>query len=233
ASEFETVKKSILVFDDAVRDVAWELGGSRSARFTVNYGQLELMPNDAVKGGLPLIINVTDYPNASYSTYTGYVRYRISTNYVTFGNGYESYILGDDKTIVSAGMESFGRALIKQEPSWVNIILNYRVRAVKTYTVNVTQPDNQTVPVSYVNIWIIKMKITSWSTFIGDFDLTARSFNITTKSYGGSDGNGYPVMNGKCNILAQLGNESDTATIPLDGEKVVFNFIVAEIEVST
>jgi len=217
-----------------VRDVAWDLGGSRSARFTVNYGHLELIPNDADKG-LLLNVNVDGCPNATYSDYTGYLRYSISTNYVTFGNGYESYILGDNRTVVSAGTESFGRVLIKQEPSWVNIILNYRVRAVKTYTVNVTQPDNQTVPVSYVNIWIIKMKITDWSTFIGDFDLTARCLNVTTITYGGSDGNGYTIdENGECKILVQLGNdEPDEVTIKLDGEKVVFNFIVAEIEVST
>ena len=234
AAEFEVAQKSILAFDDAVRDVAWDLKGSRSARFTVEYGQLELMPNDAVRG-LRLVVNVTDvypngtvvYPNASYFSTTGYVKYSISTKYVTFGNGYQSYILGNNKTVATKGTESFGRALIEQESSWVNIILNYRVRAMKTSMVNVGGQQ-----VSYVDIWIIKMKITSWSTYIGNLDLTARSSNITTISHGGSEGNGYDVMDGECNIHVQLGNESDTATISLDGDKVVFNFIIAEIEVS-
>ncbi|MBE0520382.1 hypothetical protein IBX35_05005, partial [Candidatus Bathyarchaeota archaeon] len=128
ASEFETVKKSILVFDDAVRDVAWDLGGSRSARFTINYGGLEIMPNNAEKG-LPLDVSVAEYPDARYSDYTGYIRYSISTNYITFGNGYESYILGDNRTVVSAGTENLGQALIKQESGQVIITLGYRVQA--------------------------------------------------------------------------------------------------------
>ena len=230
ASEFDVAQKSILAFDDAVRDVAWDLKGSRSSRFTVKYGQLELMPNDAVHG-LPLVVTVTDYSDASYSGYTGYVKYSISTKYVTFGSGYQSYILGDNKTVATKGTESFGRALIEQESGWVNLILNYRVRTMKTSTVNVTQ-DSEEVRVSYVDIWIIKMKITSWSTYIGNLDLTARSYNITTISRGGSEGNGYTVVGGECNIRVQLGNESDTATISLDGDKVVFNFVIAEVQVS-
>jgi len=229
-SEFDVAKKSILAFDDAVRDVAWDLKGARSTRFTVKYGQLELMPDNDVHG-LPLVVNVTGYSDASYSSYTGYVKYSMSTRYVTFGNGYLSYILGDNKTVVTKGTESFGRALIEQESGWVNIILNYRVRAMKTSTVNVTQGSEE-VRVSYVDIWIIKMKITSSSTNIGNLDLTARSSSITTISYGGSEGNGYTVVGGVCDILVQLGNESSTASISLDGEKVVFNFVIAEIEIS-
>jgi len=229
-SEFDVAEKSILAFDDAVRDVAWDLKGARSTRFTVKYGQLELMPNDVVHG-LSLVVNVTDYSEASYSSYTGYVKYSMSTKYVTFGNGYQSYILGDNKTVVTKGTENFGRALIEQESGWVNLILNYRVRAMKTATVNVTQ-DSEEVRVSYVDIWIIKMKITSFSTNIGDLDLTARSSNITTISFGDSEGNGYTVVGGECNIRVQLGNESDTATISLDGDKVVFNFVIAEVQVS-
>lgn len=101
----------------------------------------------------------------------------------------------------------------------------------KTTTVNVTQGSEE-VRVSYVDIWIIKMKITSSSTYIGDLDLTARSSSITTISYGDSEGNGYDVVGGKCNIHVQLGNESNTASISLDGEKVVFNFVISEIEIS-
>lgn len=230
-SEFDIAKKSILAFDDAVRDVAWDLKGSRSVRFTVEYGNLELMPNNPVKG-LPLVVNVTDYPDASYSSYTGYVKYSMSTNYVTFGYGYQSYILGSNKTVVTKGTESIGRALVKQESGWVDLTLDYRVRAMEASAVNVTQGGQQ-VRVSYVDILIIRMKIASWSTNFGDFDLKARSSNITTISYGGSDDHGYTVMDDACNIRVQLGNESDTAIIPLTGDRVVFNFIVTEVEVST
>lgn len=231
ASEFETVEKSVLSFDDAVRDVAWDIEGSRSARFTVNYGRLELIPSDTVKG-LLLNVSVVDHPEANYSGYTGYVKYRISTDYLTFGDGYESYVLGNNETIADESPENLGRVLIKQESGLVNIILNYRIRAMKTSTVNITQAGLE-VRVSYLDIWIIRMRTIGWSTYVGDIDLTARCHNITTTSYGGSDGSGYDVTDGKCNILAKLGNESYTATVQLDGEKVVFNFIVAEIDVST
>jgi len=215
ASEFETVKKSILAFDDAVRDVAWDRGSSRSARFTANYGHLELVPDL-----LPLVINVTNYQNVSYSTNTGYVRYSISTNYITFGNGYESYILGDNKTVVSAGTESFGRALVKQEPGWVNIILNYRVRAVRTSVVN---------GVNYVDILIIRIDVTKLSMYTGDFDLVARNIGITTKSSGI-----YDVTGNNCTVSVSLGGQSSYVTIDLvpNGE-VVFNFVVAEVQVTT
>ncbi len=233
-SEFETVQKSFLAFDDAIRDIAWSKGGSRSARFTIDYGQMELISDNAAKGGLPLTVTVTDYPNASYSTYTGQTIYTISTNYVTLGNEYKSYLLGNNRNVTTKNTESLGRLCVRQQSSWVSIKLDYRVRVQKTYTVNITQPNNQTVAVNYVDIYIIKMMINDRSVFMGDFDLIARSTNLTTKSYGDNDGNGYDVQSGKCNILVQLGTgNTDTVTIPLDGSKVVFNYVISEIEVST
>ncbi len=223
-----------MAFDDAIRDIAWSKGGSRSARFTIDYGKLELIPENPAKGGLPLTVTVNGYPNASYSTYTGQTIYTISTNYVTLGNGYKSYLLGNDRNATTQNTESLGRICIRQQSSWVSIKLDYRIRVQKTYTVNITQPNNQTVAVNYVDIYIIKMMIDDQSVSMGDFDLIARSKNLTTKSYGGNDGNGYDVQSGKCNIQVQLGTgNADTVTIPLDGTKVVFNFIISEIEVST
>ena len=223
ASEFETVKKSILAFDDAVRDVAWDRGSSRSARFTANYGHLEL-----VSDLLPLVINVTDYQNVSYSTNTGCVRYSISTNYVTFGNGYESYILGDDKTVVSAGTESFGRALVKQESGWVNIFLNYRVRAMRTSVVNVSE-GGQPVPVNYVDILIIRIMVTKGSMHTGDVDLVAKNMGITTNS-----SKLYNVNENKqCTVSVSLGGSSSSVIIGLVPGKVVFNFVIADVQIST
>jgi len=215
ASEFETLKKSIVTFDDAVRDVAWDWNGVRSARFTVNYGRLELVPDP-----LPLNVTVTGYPGANYNNSTAYVRYSISTNYVTFGDEYQSYILGDNKTVVSTGTEGFGRAWIKQESSWVNIFLNYRVRAARTSVVDI----NNTL-VNYVDILIIKLNVAKWSMYTGDFDLVARNIDISTTSYS------YPVT-GDCIISVSLGGlGSSTPPINLDPGNVVFNFVVAQVQV--
>jgi len=100
----------------------------------------------------------------------------------------------------------------------------------KTSTINVTQ-DTQTWRINNVDIWIIRVNITKWSTYIGDFDLKAKCLDVKTIPYGGPYG--YDVVNNQCNISVQLGNNPlDTALIQLDGDKVVFNFVIATVQVS-
>jgi hypothetical protein len=217
-AEFEVAKKSILAFDDALGSVvSGGPGGSRSTRFTVRYGQLELMPR-----ALQLIVNVTDYSGVSYSNLTGYVRYGIKTKYVNFGEPYKTFILGNESVLVGGSTESLGQAFIEQESSWVNITLNYRVRAMRT---SVFQVGNDTV--NYVDIMIVKINIANWLTHIGDFNLKARYSKTTIIT-----SNVYDVTDNSCNINVKLGNEPpDEKTIELVSGKVVFNFVVAEVEV--
>jgi len=222
ATEFDVAMKSILAFDDALENIAWKPQASRLARFTVNYGQLELMPN------VFLQVNVTDYPNASYSTSTGYIIYGTKTKYVSFGELYSSYFLGDNGTL-SNGAGSYGRGSIEQYSGWVYITLSYGVRAMKTSTINVTDGDNQ-VRVNYVDIWITKIDIAKWSTYIGDFDLKVRCLNVETFSTPA-----YTVNGKNCNVTAQLGIEPLNWTLIRlddDANKVVFNFVVATVQVS-
>ncbi len=103
----------------------------------------------------------------------------------------------------------------------------------KTSTINVTEGDDQ-VRVNYVDIWITKIDIAKWSEYIGDFDLKAKCLNVATESFADADGNGYPLdVDKQCNISVQLGNNPlDTALIQLDGDKVVFNFVIATVQVS-
>jgi hypothetical protein len=222
ASEFEVAKKSFLAFDDAVRDVSWDLKGARTARFTVNYGLFELMPNDAVDG-LNLTISLPDYPSVTYSSYTGYVRYMISTRYVTLGREYKTYLLGDNETVVSQVAESLGQALIEQESGFVNITFNYRVRALRT---SLVQVGNDTV--NYVDMLIVKIVVSERAVHFGDFDVVARNIGITTQSYGP-----YDVVDNNCSILVGLGGSNGETEIELDSGKVVFNLIIAEVGTST
>ena len=217
ASEFEIVKKSILVFDDAVRDVAWDLGGSRSARFTVNYGQLRLVP-----AGM-LVVNASVGDNyISENVSTAFIRYSISNRYVNLGHGYPAYLFGNASHIVTSTVDSFGRALIEQTSGWVDITLGYRVRVMRTSVVKV---GNNTV--NYVNILMIKITVLGSSTYIGDFDLAARNTGITTKSYGPYN------TTGTCNVLVNIGGSNSSVPMNLEpGEKVVFNFVIAEVQVS-
>ena len=216
ASEFETVKKSVLVFDDAVRNVAWDLGGSRSARFTVNYGQLRLVP-----AGM-LVVNASVGDNCiSENVSTFFIRYSISNRYVNLGHGYSAYLFGNASHIVTGSVDSFGRTLIEQKSGWVDITLDYRVRVMRTLAVKV---GNDTV--NYVNILMMKITVLGSSTYIGDFNLAARNAGITTKSYGPYN------TNGTCNVLVNIGGSSSSATMDLEPGKVVFNFVIAEVQVS-
>ena len=222
AAEFDAVTKSVLIFDDAIRDVAWDRKSARSARFTIGYGQLGLRPNSTWLG-LPLVVNVTSYPNLSYSTYTGFVRYSIHSKYVNLGEGYGYYLLGDNVSLISDGTASFGRAFVEQKENWVNLTLSYRVRAMRTTVVEVGENT-----VNYVDITIVKLVVPQWSTAIHDFDLTARNLGLNTTSFGP-----YDVSGGGCSIQATLGSSTTEIAVDLVPGKVVFNFVVAEVQVST
>lgn len=221
ASELEAVKKSFITFDDAVRDVAWDKSGVRSTRFTVKYGLLEVVSDSAVEG-LPINVTVDEFPNANYSGYTGYLRYNLSTYYVTFGDGYKSYIFGDEKTVISKSTENFGVALIEQSSNRVSLALYYRVRAMTTSVVNVNGMN-----VSYVEILIIKITATNWSAYTGDFDLLAKSMNVTTKPYFVS------LPRPECHVSVSLGESTSSMPLSLKSNDVVFNFVIAEVKVGT
>ena len=90
-AEFEVAKKSILAFDDALQDAAWKLNASRAARFKIDFGNLLLIP-DAITLNVTATIDSSNYTLGSIST--GLIKYSISTQYVTFGANYTSYILG-------------------------------------------------------------------------------------------------------------------------------------------
>ena len=218
-SEFDAVKKSFITFDDAVKDVAWDRSGVRSARFTVNYGVLEVIPANAQKG-LPINVTVNEHPTAKYVNFTGYLRYNLSTYYITFGHGYKSYLFGDNRAIISKSTENFGTALIEQQSGWVSLTLFYRVKVSRTAYVKVGE-----YYVNYVEILIIKLSSTRWSTFKGDLDLAARNKAIITQSYG-------PYNAGNnCTVSVHIGGFSNSVSVDLDPGKVVFNFVIAEVYV--
>lgn len=224
AAEFEVAKESILAFDDALEHVAWQPDAAQSARFTISYGQLELIPGGHSEAS-DLVVNayvgtdVTDHPSIS----TGFIRYSINNKYANFREGYRSYILGDGNLTVTSGTESLGRAVVEQTSGFVNITLDYRVRVMKTSETKVNN-----VTVNYVNVWIIKLEIPKWSTYIHDFNLKARCHNVSTTAYGPY------TVDGDVKVTASLGAESSEVYITdLElGEKVVFNFIVAEVKVT-
>lgn len=227
AAEFEVAKESILAFDDALENIAWKPSAAQAARFTISYGQLELIPASHSQVS-PLVIdvgknNVSLIPEP-YSVSTGFLRYSISNRYASLREGYRSYILGDANLIVTNGTERFGRALVEKASDFVNITLDYRVRAMKTSTITVND-----VRVSYVDIWVIKLDIPEWSTYIYDFNLKARCLNVSTTTYGP-----YPIDAADVvEIQVEYGSDSSRIEIQdLETGNVVFNFILAEVKVT-
>lgn len=218
AAEFQVVEKAFLSFDDALENIAWKPQGTRSTRFTVDYGQLELLRD------IPFTVQVVGYEGASYSNTTGMVRYRTKTSYVTFGENYSAYILGDSQMITN-GTRSYGSVLVEQNSGWVTLTLAYGVRAMETSTVNVAEG-----VVSYVDIWIIQIDAVGAATHIGTFDLKASCLDVTTSAKGA-----YPVTARQFNISVQFGdNEPTRALIELNpnADHVVFNFVVASVKVA-
>jgi len=135
--------------------------------------------------------------------------------------------LGDNGTL-STGAGSYGRASIEQRSGWVYITLSYGVRVMKASTIET----NEGIRVNNVDIWIIRINITKSSTNIGEFDLKAKCLNVTTTACA-DDGDGYSVPEDRqCNIAVGLGKDTSNTVIQLDGDKVVFNFVVAMVQVS-
>ncbi len=226
SAEFEVAKESILAFDDALENIAWKPGAAQSARFTISYGQLELIPASHSQAS-PLIIEVRKN-NVSlsepYSVSTGFLRYSISNRYTKLWEGYSSYILGDENLIVASGTERFGRALVEKASGYANITLDYRVRAMKTSTITVDG-----VRVSYVDIWVIKLDLPEWSTYIHDFNLKARCLNVSTESYGP-----YSVdATDDVRVQVQYGSDSSWTGIEgIETGDVIINFILSEVKVT-
>jgi hypothetical protein len=219
-AEFDVAKESILAFNDALENVAWKPQAARSARFTIEYGFLELIPNFG-----PLKVNATVGATTYqvYSNTTGAVRYDIETKYITFGSGYQSYLIGNESAIIAESTGNYGIAVVDQPTGWVNITLFYRVRAMRTSVVEVGGEN-----INYVDIWIIKPIIDTWYSYIHDFDLKARCLKVQATPYGPYN----VAQNGTSTITAWVGDLTNSVSVPLTAGKVVFNVIVAEVQVS-
>ncbi len=208
AAEFDTVQKSVLAFDDAVRDIAWDAGGTRSIRFTTNYGNMRLIASNK---------SFTITGPFTYDFSTAVIKYQMPFAYISLGSGYSSYILGDDRPVVSSITDSFGQVLVKQEKEFSSIALNYRVRVTgegPATTVN-------GVALTYVDILVIRLNCTSVAIGSGDFDLTAKNVNLTTQSFG-------PTTASRITVQS---SDGQPVPIELGSGNYMYNLIVANVQV--
>ena len=214
-AELETSQNSILAFDDALRDIAWDRDGSRSVRFTAKYGNMRLIDE-----GKSLNITVSGVETPfSREVSTAVVKYQLPNSYGISGSG-SSYILGDNRTVVSKLSDDLGQALLAYESELASISLNYRVRLSEGGTIQVGYDT-----VTYVDIFVIKLTCNSSAIGASDFDLTCRNIGLATESFT------YDI-NGPISITVTDGTESDTVNLTLAGDLVSFNLITAEVRVS-
>ncbi len=232
ATEFDVAKESLLTFNDALESVAWKTGAVRSSRFTVEYGYLQVIPN-GTQDSRSVTINATVGGNTTtlYSNSTGFLQYFLSNRYISYGEGYSSYILRDSSTVNDGSTGGYGRAVVEQQSGWVTITLDYQVRAMKTSVINVTIGATET-PVNYVDIWVIRLVTagtvsTPWS-YIHDFNLKARCLSVQTTSYEWP----YQVQSGNATISVRIDDATSSTNVPLVAGNVVFNIIVSEVQVS-
>ena len=227
-SEWEIARKSILAYNDSLENVAWKPGATRSTRFTAQYGYLQLIPNN---NNITISATVNgvaqSLPNATYSCKTGIIKYWLSTKYVSFGPGYESYILGNSSSMISSSSDSYGRAVVNQQPGMgmVSMTLDYRVRAMKTAVIDVSG-----VRTSYVDIWVIKLSMLvskAWS-YVNEFDLQAQALSVTTFS------RSFNITSAQTSTISVKIGSVPASQVPITLElgKVVYNVVVADVRVS-
>ncbi len=226
-SEWEIARKSILAYNDALETVAWKPGATRSTRFMAQYGYLQLIP-DANSITISATVNGTAQAlsNATYPGMTGTIKYWLSTEYVSFGPDYESYILGNSSSLISSSSDSYGRAVINQQPGMVSMTLDYRIRAMRTSVIDVGG-----VQTNYVDIWVIKLSMlvpSAWS-YVNEFDLQAKTLSVVTASHRFTG-----VTNQTSVISVQIGSAPAnqvpiTLTVP---GTVVYNVVVADVQVN-
>lgn len=220
ASEFSTVEKSILSFDDAVRDIAFDRGGSRSVRFTASFGNMFLLEGDKT---FEITESSLGY-NCEFTT--AVIKY--SMPYSLMSPNESPYIIGDANGIVSSLTESAGQAFVKQESDSANIFLNYRVR------VNVEGTShkmlNSSITVNYVDIFVIRLTCTTSAIIASDFDLNCKNVGLTT-----NQSSLYTIpSNGIVTLSANVdGVSAGSVDLSLTaGQKVIFNLIIAEVKVN-
>jgi hypothetical protein len=225
-SEWEIARKSLLAYNDALENVAWKPAAVRSTRFTAQYGYLQLIP-DANSITISATVNgvTQSLSNDTYPGTTGIVKYWLSTEYVTFGPDYELYILGNSSSLISSSSDSYGRAVINQQPGMVTMTLDYRVRAMRTSVIDIGG-----APTNYVDIWVIKLSMlvpSAWS-YINDFDLQAKTLSLVTVSHPFTG-----VTNQTSVVSVQIGNtQPSQLPITLVPGTVVYNVIVADVQVN-
>jgi hypothetical protein len=218
-TEFNAIQKSILALDDAIRDVAWKNGASRSVRFTISKGSFQ-----AVSPTRSVEINFNG-EDSLYSFDTSVIKYAMSDSYIALARE-ESYIIGDADPAVSSVSDSVAQVLLAHESGYAIISLGYRIRISNEGIANVII-DGTTTAVNYVNIYITELSSPDFSISNGPFDLVARNIGTLTVTKGPFS------TNAGNSIYVELDDTpQEPVTLNLDSGQVIFNLIISKVSVT-
>jgi hypothetical protein len=218
ATEFNALQKSILALDDAVRDVAWKEGASRSVRFATGRGSFRTASTTRF---VEINFNGT---LVGTPFQTSAITYVMSDSYITLESE-QSYILGDADPAVSSVSDSLGQVSLAHESGFASINLGYRLRVS-----NEGEYQVKGVSTTYVNILIIELSSTDLSFVKGDFDLVAKNTGVNTIS-----SNPFPINSEgyyPLNFSIDEGAQDFSLLIHLTEGQTIFNLIIGEVRVS-
>jgi len=223
SSEFDAVQTSMLTFDDAFRDIAFDRGGARSVRFTTSYGYFSLLSNEK---NLDITVVAGGYSYAIPTISLGSVKYCIPTRYITYGDDYSANIIGNSSiTAVTSTTDNLGCINVTQRSNFLTMELDYRVRVSQQGPAVLVNG----VLVNYVDIFVLKANVARSVNVTGDFDVIARNLEINTYSYYSPEG----TNTGTCNVNVKLESSFTPVNIAFETPgRVVFNLIIADIKVS-
>ena len=219
ATEFNALQKSILALDDAVRDVAWKEGASRSVRFTTSRGSFQ--PISTTKS---IEIEFDGTLITEDPIQTSVIKYFMSDSYITLEKE-QDYFLGDANSSVSSISDSLGQASFTHVSGFASISLGYRVRVSNEGRYQFGE--NSTDYVNYVNIMIIELSCADLAGATGDFNIVARNMGVTTTPYPFSY-----TSAGTHEINVYVDDEPSPVSIQLDSGQIILNLVVSKVSVS-
>jgi hypothetical protein len=222
ATEFNSLQKSILALDDAVRDVAWKEGASRSVRFTTSRGTFQ--PISTTKS---ITIKFDDNPILTEDPIqTSVIKYLMSDSYITLEKA-QDYFLGTADPAVTSISDSLGQASLTHESGFASISLGYRVRVSNEGRYRFGNGTDDYV--NYVNIMIIELSCADLAGTAGDFDMIAKNMGVTTTYYP------FPYMNAgthEINVNVDGVEPAFPVPIQLDSGQIILNLVVSKVSLS-
>jgi hypothetical protein len=219
STEFNALEKSILAFDDAVRDVAWKTGASRSVRFATSRGTFQTTSTNR-----SIEIKFNGQPVGD-PVQTSTIKYVMSDSYINLENE-QYYILGNATPVVSSISDSVGQVLLARESGFASISLSYRVRVSYEGTYSV-QDGGEYISTDYVNIYVIRLSSGDLSLANGDFNMVAKNTGLTTNFYK------FPnVGQGNIHVSVNGQQQGPPVSIDLAGAQVVVNLIISDVSVT-